>query len=110
VIKIVTRTIDGKTTIRLQNLYKYVTFLVISYTPPCVHLSGKMPITKPVLPMLTNNGKNRCDEKYLENLAFNRIQAIRDSEVRATVFFTRKIHALNTLKMAPVLRSNVMQS
>jgi hypothetical protein len=40
----------------------------------------------------------------------NRIQAIRDSEVRATVFFTRKIHALNTLKMAPVLRSNVMQS
>jgi hypothetical protein len=25
----------------------------------------------------------------------NRIQAIRDSEVRATVFFTSKIHALN---------------
>jgi hypothetical protein len=27
----------------------------------------------------------------------NRIQAIRDLEVRATVFFTSKIHALNTL-------------
>jgi hypothetical protein len=41
---------------------------------------------------------------------FNRIQAIRDSEVRATVFFTSKIHALNTLKMPPLLRSDVMQS
>jgi hypothetical protein len=41
---------------------------------------------------------------------FNRVQAIRDSEVCATVFFTRKIRALNTLKMRPLLRSNVMQS
>jgi hypothetical protein len=39
----------------------------------------------------------------------NRIQAIRDLEVRATVIFTSKIHALNTLKMAPLLRSNVMR-
>jgi hypothetical protein len=42
-------------------------------------------------------------------LPFNRIQAIRDSEVRATVFFTNKKHALNTLKMPHVLRSDVMQ-
>jgi hypothetical protein len=35
----------------------------------------------------------------LGKAAINRIQAIRDSEVRATVFSTSKIHALNTLKM-----------
>jgi hypothetical protein len=34
----------------------------------------------------------------LGKAAINKIQAIRDSEVRATVFFTSKIHALNTLK------------
>jgi hypothetical protein len=39
----------------------------------------------------------------------NRIQA-RDLEVRATMIFTSKIHALNTLKMAPLLRSDVMLS
>jgi hypothetical protein len=49
-----------------------------------------------------------CHHNRINDL--NRIQAIRDSEVRATVFFTRKIHALNTLKMRPLLRSNVMQS
>jgi hypothetical protein len=39
----------------------------------------------------------------------NRIPVISVLEVRATVFFTSKIHALNTLKMAPPLRSNVMR-
>jgi hypothetical protein len=41
--------------------------------------------------------------------SFNRIQAIRDSEVHATVFLTSKIHSLNTLKMGPLLRSDVMR-
>jgi hypothetical protein len=40
--------------------------------------------------------------KIPENI-INRIQALRDLEVRATVIFTSKIHALNTLKMAPLL-------
>jgi hypothetical protein len=42
--------------------------------------------------------------------AVNRILVIRDFELRATVFFTSKIHALNTLKMDPLLRSDVMLS
>jgi hypothetical protein len=48
-------------------------------------------------------------ERYLSSI-INRIQAIRDSEVRATLFFTNKKHALNTLKMASLLRSDVMRS
>jgi hypothetical protein len=43
-------------------------------------------------------------------LLVNRIQAIRDLEVHATVIFTSRIHALNTLKMAPLLRKDVMLS
>jgi hypothetical protein len=42
--------------------------------------------------------------------AVNRIQAIRVFAVCATGFFTSKIHALNSLKMGPLLRSDVMQS
>jgi hypothetical protein len=38
-------------------------------------------------------------------IGLNRIQAIRDLEMRATVFFTSKIYALNTLKMSSLLRS-----
>jgi hypothetical protein len=40
----------------------------------------------------------------------NWIHVIRVLEVRVTVFFTNKNHALNTQKMAPLLRSDVMQS
>jgi hypothetical protein len=40
----------------------------------------------------------------------NRIPVIRDFELRAMVFFTSKIHALITLKMGPLLRSDVMLS
>jgi hypothetical protein len=35
---------------------------------------------------------------FMGNQSINRTQAIRVPEVRATVFFTSKIHALNTLK------------
>jgi hypothetical protein len=38
----------------------------------------------------------------------NRIQAIRVFAVRVTPIFTNKKHALNTLKMALLLRNNVM--
>jgi hypothetical protein len=40
----------------------------------------------------------------------NRIPVIRGFAVRVTPIFTSKIHALNTLRMGPLLRSNVMQS
>jgi ABC-type lipoprotein release transport system permease subunit len=46
----------------------------------------------------------------LWNMGINRIQAIRVFAVRVTPFFTNKKHALNTLKMGPLLRSDVMQS
>jgi hypothetical protein len=42
--------------------------------------------------------------------AFNSFQAIRVFAVRVTPIFTNKKHALNTLKMAPLLRSDVMLS
>jgi hypothetical protein len=53
--------------------------------------------------------------KYLENEysfknQLNRIQAISVFAVRVTPIFTNKKHAINTLKIAPLLRSNVMQS
>jgi hypothetical protein len=40
----------------------------------------------------------------------NRIQAIRVFAVRVTPIFTNRKHAINTLKMTPLLRSDVMQS
>jgi hypothetical protein len=40
--------------------------------------------------------------------SFNSFQAIRVFAVRVTPIFTNKKHALNTLKMAPLLRNNVM--
>jgi hypothetical protein len=43
-------------------------------------------------------------------MSLNRIQAIRDSEVHATVFFTSKIHVSNSLKNDHILRSDVMRS
>jgi hypothetical protein len=44
------------------------------------------------------------------SLSTNRIGAIRILALRATVFFSNKIHALISLKMGPLLRSDVMQS
>jgi hypothetical protein len=41
---------------------------------------------------------------------FNRIGAIRILALRVTPIFTSKIHALISLKMGPLLRSDVMQS
>jgi hypothetical protein len=45
-----------------------------------------------------------------EKWKINRIQAIRVFAVRVTPIFANKKYALNTLKMAPLLRSDVMQS
>jgi hypothetical protein len=42
------------------------------------------------------------------NAVINRIQAIGVFAVRVTPIFTNKKHALNTLKMALLLRNNVM--
>jgi hypothetical protein len=39
---------------------------------------------------------------------FNRTPAIRNLPLRVTPIFANKIHALNTLKMGPFLRINVM--
>jgi hypothetical protein len=43
-------------------------------------------------------------------LIINKIPVIRYLALRVTPIFTGKIHALNTLKMGPLLRSNVMLS
>jgi hypothetical protein len=51
---------------------------------------------------------NRTDKEGQQ--IFNRIPVVRILEVRATVFFTSKIHALNTYKMVPLLRSDVKLS
>jgi hypothetical protein len=44
------------------------------------------------------------------SVVFSRIPVISVFAVRVTPIFTSKVHALNTLKMAPLLRSDVMLS
>jgi hypothetical protein len=64
--------------------------------------------------MITIMTTMTCDmlvnQKVKVYLFFNRIPAIRVFAVRVTPIFTNKIHALNTLKMATLLRSDVMLS
>jgi hypothetical protein len=43
----------------------------------------------------------------MPDVLFNRIQAIRVFAVSVTPIFTNKKHSINTLKMAPLLRSDV---
>jgi hypothetical protein len=61
---------------------------------------------KSIIDNNTQNGHAMCHN--ITGEAVNRIQAIRVFAVRVTPIFTNKKHALNALKMAPLLRNNVM--
>jgi hypothetical protein len=54
--------------------------------------------------------KDKTSPFMFTKVDLNSFQAIRVFAVRVTPIFTNKKHALNTLKMAPLLRSDVMLS
>jgi hypothetical protein len=62
-----------------------------------------------IIPSIHDNG-NIINRTSMGTSLFNRIPVIRVFAVRVTLIFTSKKHALNSLKMGPLLRSNVMLS